>query len=292
MLQAIFLGNIFSDSIILKNGTFQKGKIIGQTSEQISLQTTEGKVVEIPKNRIIKVVFRDVTNEEALQIKKEEEEKFSKLKDSEEKNRLEQEEKLQKERELNEALEKKKQEEELQNSKDTIPRSSVLWRSAVLPGWGQYVQGRKWQGLTYSFLTIAGLGVAYGNHQNFLNAKENYETINNPSRNLFLPNLNLSAQNPQPLLLYDLQFQNARQTLENAEMHRNAALGGLLLVYGLNLFDVTYFNKNPKWFSHVSWNINYSNVASGSRLSSSGIADRSVATDFEYTYALRYLIVY
>ena len=289
-----FSSSIFSESIVLRNGSFFVDvKILEQNTDEVTFQDQSGKKNIIQKTQVFKVVFKNITKEEALQIKKEEDAKLALAKSNHDKKRVLEEENKIKEKELNDILEAKRKEEEESQKIANISRTSVLWKSALIPGWGQWVQGRKTRAITFFALNIVGLGVVYGNQQNYLNAKNNYEEINQPSRNLFVPNYNFSLQSPANLFVYNAQFAGARDAVEKAETDRNLAVFGLVAVYLFNLVDVVYYNKNSSWFSNVSLDAKIQSTNSIWQSGPQALSENrafGLNNGLEYNYSLKYFI--
>jgi len=77
ILVIIFYGGLFAETVILKKGDVIRGSVIGQDSKILKVRTN-GKTIEIPKRGILKVIYRDVSAEEAKQIKAAEEKKQEK----------------------------------------------------------------------------------------------------------------------------------------------------------------------------------------------------------------------
>ncbi|TGL88539.1 hypothetical protein EHQ68_07810 [Leptospira congkakensis] len=179
------------NTVILKNGKTLKGKVTDQNERGLTVQTPEGPQT-ISKSQILKVVYKDVSEQEAEKIRIAEEKK---LKAKEEKEKA----KLEKERLLAEAKEQKRLEEEAklaeqtrlleEKTKETEAekearaeaewlatrklgpspavsqcggRLAILWRSAILPGWGQLCGGYYVSAGTFSTLFLGTLLYSLG----------------------------------------------------------------------------------------------------------------------------------
>jgi hypothetical protein len=191
--------SIFSENILLRRGGVIKGKIQEQDQNKIKVLKEDGSIAVISKADILKVVYKEhITADEEEKLRKAEEakalaaaEKERLKKEKEEAERLKKElaekEKADKEGNANkakdEAAKKKKAEEDerlAQASRADLTRAGATWRSAVLPGWGQYRQGRKVAAFLYPTLIAAGLFLTYEQNRYFLNAKRDYNNLNNP----------------------------------------------------------------------------------------------------------------
>ncbi|MFB5649571.1 LA_0442/LA_0875 N-terminal domain-containing protein [Leptospira wolffii] len=136
---AIFLapGFLFAEqTILLRKGGKLMGNITGQNEKAITVQTAEGTKT-IGKREILKIIYKDVTKEEENRIRKEEEKK------------------LQENPKIEEPLVIAPPPEVKTSSRS---KWSVVWRSALLPGWGAWYAGRKKEG----GLTAAGFATTLG----------------------------------------------------------------------------------------------------------------------------------
>lgn len=61
-----------AETILLKNGSYLKGKVIGQDPANLTVQLKKGGTREIPKNSVLKVVIKDVSDGELTKIHEEE----------------------------------------------------------------------------------------------------------------------------------------------------------------------------------------------------------------------------
>lgn len=195
------------NTVILKNGKTIKGKVTDQNERGLTVQTAEGTQT-ISKAQILKVIYKDVSDQEAEKIRIVEEKK---LREKEEKDKA----KLEKERLLAEAKEQKRLEEEAklaeknklveEKNKETQAekearaeaewlanrklgpspaatqcggRLAIIWRSAVLPGWGQYCGGQKMSAGTFGTLFFGTLLYSLGPlRKEDNNAKSNYDNM-------------------------------------------------------------------------------------------------------------------
>ncbi|TGK95323.1 hypothetical protein EHQ30_01405 [Leptospira brenneri] len=195
------------NTVILKNGKTLKGKVTDQNERGLTVQTAEGPQT-ISKSQILKVVYKDISEQEAEKVRIAEEKK---LKEKEEKEKA----KLEKERLIAEAKEQKRLEEEAklseqtrladEKNKETLAereakaeaewlanrklgpspavnqcggRLAILWRSAVLPGWGQLCGGYYVSAGTFSTLFLGTLIYTLGPlHTEEKNAQSHYDKM-------------------------------------------------------------------------------------------------------------------
>lgn len=117
------------------------------------------------------------------------------------------------------------------------PYWSTLWRSSVLPGWGQkYIDGKNWKMYVYPVITLSAVGVYANSYNRFLAARSDYQTAV-----LFGAIL---AENPDSQVLWLLNRSNAESSFNRAKselgvIQIGAGILGAFLVY--NLVD-SYFS--------------------------------------------------
>lgn len=257
-----------AETILLKKGGTLKGKVVSQDQNKIILKKDDGTQVSISKSEILKVVYKEnLTALEEEKLRKAEEEKERIRKEKEEAARLKQEEDDSKLREKQnaEALAKKQAEEKalreaeekrLAEERSKLTRVGATWRSAVLPGWGQWKQGRKWQAILYPTLVVTGLFFTYDKHRMYLNAKRDYNNLENPytEESLIRSALLNASGTPQPalspqesLVLSQLgPFPGQRESVERHYREMTYIAGATALVYLWNIFDAFWFHPKPQ----------------------------------------------
>lgn len=149
-----------AQTILLKNGSSIKGDVTGQNEKTLTVRTADG-VQTISKRSILKVIYKDVNEEEAKRIRQEEETKIREAKSAEEKKKIEEDAIVQK-----------------PDSKISGTRSrwSLVWRSAVLPGWGHYKAERKKTAIVYGSLFWGGVVATAFASQQIGQKKSEYES--------------------------------------------------------------------------------------------------------------------
>lgn len=250
------------ESLILKDGTIIKGRVTSQNAQTVVIQTEDGKKQEFSKIRILKIVYKDVTQAEALKIQKEEEaklaEKEQKKKDQEDKKKAEEElskknkeeaekqSKLEKEAKLADANQKERERLARIQQRGLGPWS-VAWRSAVLPGWGQWTDERKTSAIVYSSLFISSLYLVYRENQIYKNSVKDLNHINNPYETLIPPP---TFSDPAALYIYSKPFEDQREKV-NQNYHKvQLSIAFSVLVYAANIFDAYFFH--PRFGKSVS----------------------------------------
>ncbi|TGK78907.1 hypothetical protein EHQ24_15245 [Leptospira noumeaensis] len=204
----LFTSPLFAvNTVILKNGKTLKGKVTDQNESGLTVQTPEGPQT-LSKSQILKVVYKDLNEQEAEKIRIAEEKK---LKDKEEKEKA----KLEKERLIAEAKEQKRLEEEAKLAEQTKlteekdketeaekeakaeaewlatrklgpspaasecgGRLALIWRSALIPGWGQLCGGYYTSAGTFSTMFFGTLFYTLGPlRTEEKNAQSHYDTM-------------------------------------------------------------------------------------------------------------------
>ncbi len=259
---------LFSETVLLRNGESVKGKVIGQDYGKIVLETKEKtetgekKTIEIRKATILKIVFKDIDEEEVARLRQMEEEKMKspeseeELKRKEEAALAEKQKSEEEEKKRNEALAEKKREWE----KNRVSPFGALGRSALLPGWGQWENDRKITGAIYGVLFFTSAVALYNKNREYLNAKRDYENIGNPySEAQYFTNFygasgtaTLSQTNlTDPVTAY--LYNNSNPTLlqrEAVERHYNEVKKLSYLVAGIYLINLldAFFRYEEKPF--------------------------------------------
>lgn len=172
-------GGLQAEVVILKNGRQISGRIVGQSRSVVKIATGAGTQT-IAKGSVRRIIY-GATDEEKKQdeerrkkqqeLLKKQQEEF--LKKQQELIKQQQEELLKQQQEEQKRLleqqrrqiEAQRRAERAQTTEDEAPTlGGALWRSALLPGWGQAYQGRSAVGFAYmgAFAALAGgTGAAY-----------------------------------------------------------------------------------------------------------------------------------
>ncbi|PJZ52877.1 LA_0442/LA_0875 N-terminal domain-containing protein [Leptospira adleri] len=248
--------SLLAETVLLHEGGSFRGKVITQNQKSITLQTKEGKRV-VAKKEILKVLYKDIDEEEEerirdAEIKRLEEEKLTKQRNLDLKKQQEEEERLRKERE---AVEKNQQPvAPTPPPKPSVSRAGSLGRSAVLPGWGQWASGRKFAAIIYPTLFLAAGYAVYENNRKYHVARKDYESYGNPYSKDAIALSMLGVANPtlppvitDPLTLYvynessSNQYQNRREAVDKAYRNLQASIGVLAGIYLINLADAFIF---------------------------------------------------
>lgn len=110
--------------------------------------------------------------------------------------------------------------------KARINRWQVLWRSSLLPGWGQFYAGNMIQGYTVAGLMVTAIGFYIYSDISYLKAQDDYSKLKGD--------------------INDANFRNelfsAKDDLGTATKVQNTAFFILIGAYVINLVDAAFFN--------------------------------------------------
>lgn len=162
-----------ADVIYLKNGGTISGKIVGVTQTAVTIQSDAGNQT-LAKAAVRRIVYGAVEDPEEAR-KKQEERRKKQEEERKKREELVKDLEKQREEELRRRLEEQKKLEEANQMPPPESRPApemdseatlggAVWRSAVLPGWGQFYQGRAVEGSIYAgtMLALAGSGAYAG----------------------------------------------------------------------------------------------------------------------------------
>lgn len=247
------LAEVLSDSVLLKNGEVHSGQIIGQDRSTVRLRTANGQSLAIPKTKIKRVTYGRAADEKLKQDQarlaaaRREQELLDK------RRRLEAERTKQEEQRLEE--EQQKQAQQLLREKETREKIesaenqqktggfsvdlSALWRSALLPGWGQYYRnkGTKAVGFWAGGLTLLGGSVMLGaRHDALISSYEDAVTRDSLLIGAFASVPPSAGAGLFYLISYSDTASTRSQMQTVAGQHRLVSTLGLLF-YAYNLID-------------------------------------------------------
>ncbi|TGK01976.1 hypothetical protein EHQ53_14665 [Leptospira langatensis] len=253
-------------TVLLREGGRVKGDIITQNQSSILLQTEAGKR-KIDKDSVLKVLFHDVNDDQEEAIRKDEEDKLAADKKEQEDKDLAQrqldEEKLRQEQLKKDeesaaaAAEEARKQEELRRQAANRPYKA-LWRSAVIPGWGQFYSDRSFQGVIFPTLFAAAAYVTYDKYRLYKEAVQEYGNIGNPysKTNLIFTlsghPISIPSTPTSPLAAYlSDKYSPSQIKLKREEADRDfKEYQGALLVLGgvylINLIDSFFFANTIK----------------------------------------------
>ncbi|WP_017809289.1 LA_0442/LA_0875 N-terminal domain-containing protein [Leptospira alstonii] len=283
LLLIVFSTVLKGETILFKDGTILKGKVSSQNAYNLTVKTEDGKSQEISKIRILKIVYKDnVSQEEALRIKKEEEAKLAEReKEDLELTKKAKQELLEKERK---SIETKKKEEErlVRLQKLRLSSWDVTWRSAVFPGWGQWIDERKTSAFVYSALFIGSFYLAYRERQIYQNSVKDLNHMNNPYET-WIPVPSFS--DPVALFLYNKPFEDQRKNVNQNYHNFQLSAALTVLIYVANVFDAYFFHPRFTNFAVSNLILDYNPMT---RLDSYSASSGSTSTESSLKFGLRF----
>lgn len=128
-------------------------------------------------------------------------------------------------------------------SQDSPSKMRYVWRSALLPGWGQIANDRKLKGFSLLGLFIVGVGFEISSYKNYKSAIEDYRSAGDN----FILNTSLTNANVAGFAFYlnSRNINSQRDQIDLYEHRLESGAGFLALLYLYNLFDAYYFAKDP-----------------------------------------------
>ncbi len=156
-----------SDVIILKSQKYHKGKVLSQNSDTMVVREATGRVVSIPKRSIRRVLYLPEEEMQKLEEVALRESRARAEAETKRRARLAREEQERRDREertraalLSAERRQREQRDRQRSHAEDLERSarfSAMWRSALLPGWGQAHRGRPELGAGIVAAWVGGL---------------------------------------------------------------------------------------------------------------------------------------
>ncbi len=306
----LFSFPIFSETILLKGNESIRGKIKNQSINSIKVEVN-GAIVEISKDRILKIVYLDLTKSDEAKIRAEEEKANEELpplkKEEEKKNRGEDNTKLAEEQKtkpesIEDAKSNSKENVEPQNKeqqtvtkekeepvqKNHPSRLEVTLRSALIPGWGQFTEKRNFPGIAYPTIILGLSGLILNENKKHQNSMKQYNSFSNP---ILLGGFILNSTDPpsppeNTLMLFYSQRSSANNSHVGTARNFSYALIG---IYLWNIIDAyIFYNENAFTENKTrGFYMDYELRAFSSQIS---ISHSSLRYDQVYTggYTIRY----
>ena len=245
------LSAAFSHTIIYKSGKVAYGKT--EIKESTVIISMEEKTVEVPKKKILKIINQDIKDRDTL-IKIMKKYLPSQKKDTEKKadgSQPVREQELEI-TDLSFILEEIRK-DEIRLSAEKMEQNAVkgaVWRSAILPGWGQLHKAQPFRALGY-FLPFAASGAMYLYERN-----ENTKYVNqynNPFFYLALTNLipSGSSSDMAAYLIAKKHYDALRSDVYDSKSRGESALL-LLGVFWIASIADAYFLKSGHNFDKMT----------------------------------------
>ncbi len=208
--------SLLAETVILRSHEVIHGKITYQDAIVLKMNDDFGKPLELQKNDILKVSYRDV--KDAKELKKMIDEEESKLPPEKRKKVV-----------------------------VTIPenRYTLFLRSAAVPGWGQWKAGNKWYAAIAFVGVVGAAGYAASSFQGFKSSEKNYQaqTFNTAMTLAAIPSTQMD--NPTKVLIAAYTSAQNFKPYGSASTLGNNAIQGLAIVYAIQLIHSFYLGY--KW---------------------------------------------
>lgn len=240
--------HVFADTIHLQNGETIRGTIISQDAKSIRVKTG-GKEQVILKSTVRRITYdeKKTPEQEAEEEKlaKEKEEREAREREKAEAEKRDQLEKLTAENERLKAEARAQQAEQKRASEDRRIRAersgwSSIWRSLVLPGWGQAYRGD--QPRAAGLMVAAGLSAyyVYTLGQEYRTARRTYSD----AQSLAL----LTIPGGSSTAIYGaFTYANAgRNEMHRKALNANFAAALLLATYAFSGADALFYRSEAK----------------------------------------------
>ncbi|MBL8021356.1 MAG: hypothetical protein JNM27_16920 [Leptospirales bacterium] len=246
---------LLADKILLKDGSVIEGEVFHQTSVFVRVRNSAG-VQTVNKVDIRRIIFEEV--KKPADEDRQRAEALERVRLAEEARRAQEAQAIeaQKREEARKAEEARRQKEEEEKARNAekpreITHRGAIWRSAVLPGWGQYYTGRKKVGL--------GLGAAFGFTAGLklftlagaTHARKDYLAVVDQ---LLIASVLVGGPGRTLSGLEFIRLNERKQAIERLDRRSNFdryATGLLLVAYGANMIDVVLYK--PGKYSLVSF---------------------------------------
>ncbi|TGK13931.1 hypothetical protein EHO60_00845 [Leptospira fletcheri] len=202
-------------SILLRNGSTVKGTVITQNEKNIQVKGEDGRLVTIPKKSILKVIYKEVTKEEEKKIRQEEEKKIQNIQQPQSAQE-----------EIPVIPEVPQEPVFVPPPKPTRSRWSLVWRSAVLPGWGHIYADRKKTGWIYGGTFAVALGYSIISAEHAKSAKSSYDQATFNSALIF-------GNSPIGLGRFNLEGQRSEYQKDVKQYNQSLAILGTVYLVQL-----------------------------------------------------------
>lgn len=228
----VFLFPLFGDTLILKNKKVYRGRVITQSEANITFKTKEGQQITITKKEVLKVVYKDLNEQEAKKLIQEEEKKVQKTIPKEEAQ----------ENKLEETSPKHQKEPKLTPSTNKRTWFSIFWRSALIPGWGQ-LKAERYYSAGVAFLAFFGTaGSTASSIANLQNSESTYRSLS--ALTPAVTSAMALANNPtSSILIGTLYNQSIFSSYQHSTNQANNSITLLALVYGIQLVHSIYVGR-------------------------------------------------
>ncbi len=226
----IWASKLLADTVILKNRTVYKGKVLSQNQKSLMFKTKEGQEISFQKSAVLKVVYKDLNEVEVKKVIQEEEKKLPEVPVKKVEEEI-----IPEKKEVVEEVPKPPEPQEVEKRH----WFQITWRSALLPGWGHYKAGRKWEAGIVFVTSLIALNLARQGISNFQSAESSYK-----QKSLLTPVLFNDPQSSETNLVLSFVYNsNIYSSFQSEVTNSNNQIGLLGLVYLLQLSHSVYVGK-------------------------------------------------
>ncbi|MCE9500878.1 MAG: hypothetical protein K8R21_10330 [Leptospira sp.] len=165
----LFTSPLFSETVLLRSGEILRGNVVEQSAKSLRLKLENGNEKVIDKDRILKVVYKSMSDLEAEKLHREE------LKIAKEREAATA-------REKEEQAAKKKSESDVrvateERKRGPISKWGIVARSAILPGWGHWKAGERKKGIIYSSLFLGSGLISFFLSNTARHSQKEYDSL-------------------------------------------------------------------------------------------------------------------
>ncbi len=244
--------SLLAETVFLRSGQYINGELTAQSKDTVTLRTANGEQV-ILKSRIKRILYNTTTPDEKKKLEEEakaEEQKREKervererIADAKRKEEADKRAQAEADRRRDEAAAKKT------GGGGSLFRGLLseatlagVWRSAVIPGWGQYHQGRQDRAKIYAGAALGTFVLTYYYYQDY---NKKHKTYAGEADTLLA--VTLAAPDSVFAGAAAYGYSNtlkARKEMEKSGNRTNQLFMGLVLFWAWNIADAVIFRPS------------------------------------------------
>lgn len=217
----------WAHTVILRNGQVIYGEVVQQDRQNIYVAVKGGKK-SFTKSMVLKILFQEVKEDATLkriirvEIAKQQpanEEEDIKIVD------------------FNEYVKEVVKEEKIRQQDDL--RRSALWRSALLPGWGQWYAGQTTRGGIYGGMFLTSLAARLSFYQQNMQAQKDYKNITLPALSFMM------LPRGTDLLVRYNYYKPIKDRLAYTDQNAKRTSALLVFLWTAAMIDAAFFTHAP-----------------------------------------------
>ncbi|MCB1173966.1 MAG: hypothetical protein KDK39_10385 [Leptospiraceae bacterium] len=221
---------LLADTVLLKNGLVLYGKVVGQSRTIVQLKTATG-LRKIEKATVRRIIFGSNTeNNPTEDYKKPATENETSNEDTG--NTTE-----------DFSIDGDTAADKTQET--TFEQTGNEWRSAILPGWGQYRSGQKLKGSAIGGVFLLAGGALAQSHQQYLTARADLNNFGGDLLPILLPT-SVANGDLLTVILWNQPFADLHASIDkqfDQVQHISWLLAG---IYVYNLIDIFFLRADPQ----------------------------------------------